>query len=96
MTPAQIDDVRCKKSKSNSVTLEWEAPWNGAFVTSYSVWHHQAFSSYIVKSDIEGGRAPTMYTVKDIAPKTAHEFWVRIDQPSFVGSYSQKVTCPTS
>lgn len=93
--PATIGGVSCKDETSTSVTLVWEGPWNHAKVLSYGIWHHQSFRTVFVKAANDGEDAPTTFTFTDIASNTAHDFWVRIEQPGFTGSYSDKTTCRT-
>eukprot|EP00160_Parvularia_atlantis_P010250 Unigene2011_Nuclearia_a/m.6262 Unigene2011_Nuclearia_a/g.6262 ORF Unigene2011_Nuclearia_a/g.6262 Unigene2011_Nuclearia_a/m.6262 type:complete len:259 (-) Unigene2011_Nuclearia_a:83-859(-) len=96
LSPSHLGNVRCTNMKPGSLTLEWSAPWNGARVSSYGIWHHQSFKTHIVKAERDGADAPTRHNFTNLTPGTPQDFWVRIEQPDHVGSYTDKTTCVTS
>lgn len=90
MKPAPIDlsSIKCNADgKSNSVTVDWTAPWNGVAPDYYSVWEHIAFKEFLSNT--------TSIVLQNSVykPGIVLQIWVRPMMNGWTGKYSSKFEC---
>eukprot|EP01136_Pigoraptor_vietnamica_P038589 Opistho-1_new@108132 len=94
--PATVRGVTCASVSKHSITLTWQAPWNGQFLRNIE------YQVYAAATNTAYATSATRLILDELAPDTQYDFWVRTgvaessDSPQrLYGPFSPMVSCKT-
>eukprot|EP01137_Pigoraptor_chileana_P022706 Opistho-2@87891 len=96
--PAPVRAVSCGSTTKNTITVQWNAPWNAQYLKNLE------YQVYAAETNIAYVTSATRVTIEGLHPETSSQFWVRAgvalsrdeDAERLYGPFSPVLVCTTA